>query len=340
MRYIEKPYYDRQFLMVVDDDRGTANDAVDVFRAGELPMGVNFGNSRAIKNELYIAHPSENGLYIPYAQHEIIYFQDKMHELSILLQSLGAEEVVISWVKGKKASELNKSSFNFEGNVSAGKFGNASADYATSESKSKNNSSVKKVMLRIKSDPIHYPSVPQGLSWYQTETVWKRMVQQRLQGMTTYTLLVSSKSSDDTQSFNSESLKASLRALLVKVNVNVNETFERVFSSEEETVWQVDVKFKPLSAFKQTSSQEVNTGSAWQSSNMNNSQVFANSENAIEMYRTSCKKLIKSDKISETIAIELNRLREKYNISVSDADAIEQEIKNSFKTSWFKRIFK
>lgn len=31
MRYVDKPYGKRQFLMVVEDDRGTANDTIDVF---------------------------------------------------------------------------------------------------------------------------------------------------------------------------------------------------------------------------------------------------------------------------------------------------------------------
>lgn len=69
MRYIDKPYGKRRFLMVVKDDRGTANDIIDVFRKSELPQGVHFGLSSVNKNELYVAHPSERGLYIPYVKH-------------------------------------------------------------------------------------------------------------------------------------------------------------------------------------------------------------------------------------------------------------------------------
>lgn len=339
MRYVEKPYCDRQFLMVVEDDRGTANDVIDVFRSGELPRGIYFGNSKVVKNELYIAHPSQVGLYVPYAQHEIAFFQDKMHELSILLQSLGAEEVAVSWVKGIKASELNKSSFNFGAEASAGKYGDGSVDYASSNSRSENSSSSKNVMMRITSEPVAYPHVPAELSWYHNEPVWKRMVQQRMHGLNTYSLQVSSKSSSDGQSMDSESLKASLRVLFVKVNVNFNEVTERMFSNEEETVWQVDVKFKPLSSFKQPISPDEDRPEN-KSSDQHNCTLFVDPQKAKESYRTSCIKLIKSDKISDTIAIELNRLRDKYNISAEDAEAIEQEIKSSFKTSWFKRIFK
>lgn len=334
MKYIDKPYYNRQLLMVVEDDRGTANESIDVFRKNELPQGVNFGNSSVKKNELYIAHPFQKGMYIPYVNHEIAFFQDKMHELSILLQALGAEEIAISWVKGRRVQELENSSFNIAGGASAANKFAGSAEYSTRKHQENKDSSDESVMLKITSDPIHKPYVPENMSWYHAEPTWVRMVQQRMQGMKTYSLQISSKSNTESTSIDAESLKVALRVLFVKLKVQVEETLERIFKKDEETLWKVDVKFKPLASFidepksepvKRAKISERNTYDAKQ---------------ARESYRNSCLKLIKNKDVSDAVAIELNRLRDKLNVPVEIAEQIEEEIKNSIKEPWYKRLFR
>lgn len=337
MRYIDKPCGKRQFLMVVEDDRGTANDTIDVFRKSELPQGVHFGLNAVNKNELYIAHPSEKGLYIPYVKHEISFFQDKIHELSILLQALGAEEIKISWIKGMRLKDMEKSSFNLNGSGSAGKYGGLSGDYSdqryTSSSKSNNNG----VMLTITSDSVNPPFVPNGLHWYEGEPTWKRMVQQRLLGMKTYSIEVSSKSSSESTSSSSESLKVALRVLFVKLKVNVSETLEKMLKEDEETIWKVDVKFKPLSSYTRTETNSYSSSSFSRSNSTSN--YAANDGNPELSYRNSCLKLIKSKKIPDAVAIELNRLRAQLNLSISVAEQIEDEVKGTIKEPWYKRLF-
>ena len=337
MRYIDKPYGKRQFLMVVEDDRGTANDTIDVFRKSELPQGVHFGLNAVNKNELYIAHPSEKGLYIPYVKHEISFFQDKIHELSILLQALGAEEINISWIKGMSLQDMEKSSFNLGGSGSAGKYGSGAADYSEQNYNSNTKSSKNGIMLTITSDSVIPPFVPSDLHWYEGEPTWKRMVQQRLLGMKTYSIEVSSKSSSESTSSSSESLKVALRVLFVKLKVNVSEQLERMLKEDEETVWKVDVKFKSLSSYTQTEVPNSNTNSHSRANSVNFNSF--NNENAELNYRNSCIKLIKSRKIPDAVAIELNRIRDQLNLPISIAEQIEEEVKSNIKEPWYKRLF-
>ena len=323
--------------MVVGDDRGTANDTIDVFRKSELPQGVHFGLNAVNKNELYIAHPSEKGLYIPYVKHEISFFQDKIHELSILLQALGAEEINISWIKGMSLQDMEKSSFNLGGSGSADKYGSGTADYSEQNYNSNTKSSRNGIMITITSDSVIPPFVPSDLHWYEGEPTWKRMVQQRLLGMKTYSIEVSSKSSSESTSSSSESLKIALRVLFVKLKVNVSEQLERMLKEDEETVWKVDVKFKSLSSYTQTEVPNSNTNSHIRANSVNFSSF--NNGNAELNYRNSCIKLIKSRKIPDAVAIELNRMRDQLNLPISIAEQIEEEVKSNIKEPWYKRLF-
>ncbi len=336
MKYVDRPYGKRQFLMVVEDDRGTANEVIDVFRKGDLPYGVHFGLGTAQKNELYIAHPSKKGLYIPFAGHELAFFQDKIHELSILLQALGAQEINISWVKGRSIEDMEKSSFGLGVGGSAGKYGDGNMSYNEQKFASNTNKSKSGIMLSITSDSIVPPFVPPNLHWYESEPAWQRMVHQRLLGMKSYSLQISSKSSSQSNSVSSESFKSSLRVLFVKLKVNVNETLEKMLKEDEETIWKVDVKFKPLSDYNNDTSNFCKSSPSQENFSKNKSYENSNAELS---YRNSCAKLIKSRKITDAVAIELNRLRDQLNIPISMAEQIEDEVKSSLKQPWYRRLF-
>lgn len=110
MAYIDKDYKDRQCLMVVDDDRGINQKEIDLFTRSTLLKGLSFSTGRPELNALYIAHPGNKGLYIPFKEHETAFFDDKMNELIILVQSLGATDVEIVRCVGASSEEiLNKS---------------------------------------------------------------------------------------------------------------------------------------------------------------------------------------------------------------------------------------
>lgn len=340
MKYIDKPYFERRFLMVADDDRGTANDAIDIFRRAELPQGVNFGNNRVQKNVLYIAHPGKKGLYIPFDGYEMAYFNDKIHELTYLLQALGAEKITINWVKGQKLKDFEESTSNIGASVDAGVAG-GSVNASNQSNSTKMESKKSEISLTLTNSPILPPFVPDDLHWLEHEPSWEMMIKQRMVGTKTYELQVSSQSQQSLNESEAESLKVALRYLKVKIGFEYDSTVKRINEREDETIWKVFVEFKPLDQFSPSS------GSVNKSNEItrHNSDSVANRpsetlcHNSLEEYRNSCIALIKSYNVSDNIQIELNRLRKEYNISPEEAEGIEKEIKSQFKKNWFSRLF-
>ena len=65
-RYLEQPYNQRQFLMVVPDTSGLNVEGIDFFYKKFLPSDVRFPVGHPIQKVLYVAHPVEKGLYNPF----------------------------------------------------------------------------------------------------------------------------------------------------------------------------------------------------------------------------------------------------------------------------------
>lgn len=221
MRYVERPYAERRFVMVVDDDRGTDNEMIDVFQRTHIPAGITFGSEGYMKNTLYVAHPASVGLYVPYERHERIFIEHKMHELAYLCQALGATELKITRIKGLNIDQSMKSSFSAGADASyAGKFG-AQADYSSSSNRQESTTNASSISISVKSDAMLLPFVPDDLMWYKFEPTWKQMVSQRKVGALEYTLEISSKDHSDLSTSQSESLKASMKILLLKCLVPI-----------------------------------------------------------------------------------------------------------------------
>lgn len=254
MAYLDKPYQQRQFLMVVNDDRGTSNNEIDVFTPSSLPKGVNFGGKKWTLNTLYIAHPAKVGLYIPFEDHEMAFFNDKMHELSKLCMGLGATQIDLIWEKGEKINESLNTSESLGGSIGVGGKGNGSMEYSNSNRSSSSNSSEKSLFLSIKGNPIGFPKIPEGLEWLHSELAWQRMAELRMLGTETYELKITSKSSSSLSRSETESLKASLKVLIVKASAHYDSSMEKMFDEMMETVWKVRVFFKPLSSYTQNDS--------------------------------------------------------------------------------------
>lgn len=330
MRYIERPYAERRFFMIVDDDRGTDNEMIDVFQRTHIPAGLTFGSEGYMKNTLYVAHPASVGLYVPYERHERIFIEHKMHELAYLCQALGATELKITRIKGLNIDQSMKTSFSAGADASfAGKFG-AQADYSSSSNRHESTTNASSISISVKSDAMLLPFVPDDLMWYKFEPTWKQMVSQRKVGALEYTLEISSKDHTDLSTSQSESLKASMKILLFKVSGSYNSSVEEMLSRKEETIWRVSVKFRPMSDYK------IPQGTSHQGSQHINS---SESSKAVDDYRQSCLKLINGRRVPDVVQIELNRLRSQLNINADIACKIEDEVKAQFKKGFFSRFF-
>lgn len=269
MRYTDKPYQDRQFLMLVDDDRGMATSSIDVFTPFSKPSNLSFGNQRMSLNTLYIAHPAYKGLYVPFGEHEIDFITDKIQDLSHLCLALGALSIELQWIKGKSVSEMRNKDQSFGGSVSAGFIPvNASMQMSGSSRSENNATSNKNVSLAIKSSATIAPFIPTDLRWMKYEPQWSQMAKSRMLGAEEYTLTVSSSSSSSMSQKDSENLVADLKVLKTKIGVNYSSSVESFLSNSEETIWRVKVTFRPLSDYipKETTP----TSAAQEITNQNN----------------------------------------------------------------------
>ena len=325
MAYTDKKYYDRQCLIVVNDDRGLRNDEIDVFTRLSLPKDVTFSVGKPSLNTIYIAHPARKGLYIPLSDHSLAIFRDKMDELVLLLQALGATDIEIVRTQGMNIEQMNRSNSSVE--VEGGwtpKY-SASMGYRNAESNSSSNSSDHGYRLRIKSDNSSYPFVPEGLQWYCLTPEWEKMVKQRMLGLQEYELEVRSSYSNSISSSSMDALKVTAKVLFAKLKFSYSSEYESNFKEVGEISWRLKIKFRPLKEYP-ANHPKTNDVSETQSKQAVNGRLA---------YKESCRQLIAGNgKVSDTIRIELNRLRDKFGISSDEASLIEAEFLPKKKWFW------
>lgn len=244
-------YNDRKFLMPVRDHQiaGCTATGIDTFRMSNIPSCIKFPVGHPVANELYIGHPYKPELYVPYKGHEDVFFIDKIHELSYILQCLGAEEISITAVKGKTVNEIENSNSRFGANADFLVVGGSAEVNNDSKSKQSSQSNVERTLF-LKFKPIKKPYVPEGLIWYPEQTKWQRLVESRLNGnMLEYSEYVSTYDTSFTSSTETNDIKASVEYLWNKLDGNASSRVEKEFEQTIETQWRVDVKFQSMQDF-------------------------------------------------------------------------------------------
>lgn len=244
-------YQDRKFIMPIRDGdiAGCIASGIDTFRMSNIPGCFKFPTGHPVAGELYIGHPFNPSLYVPYSESEDIFFDDKIDELTYLLQCLGAEEITITSIKGRSVSEYEARSMHgdlhidtglSDGKVSGGKAGKVD----------RNQDSRQQHSLHIKCDPMKYPYVPEGLVWYGEQPKWQRMAEGRLNGnRLEYSEFISSTETRFVSSTERKDIKAAAERLWIKIDGSAETNLETQFKEHTETQWRVDVKFRSLREF-------------------------------------------------------------------------------------------
>lgn len=241
------PYKERKYIMLVEDSKikNCAISGITIFNSSNVPNCINFYDNMPLNNELYIGHPYNPSVYIPYNQAEDILFQDKIQEFCYILQQLGAEEITITSLKGRKVNEINNKKEELEVAANAGRFGNASLNIDSSTSNLMDRTSHEQYDVKYVYDPINMPEMPSETIWYQNQPKWQRLVQSRIDGNTLeYTECISSKLTFFTSSSEKEDIKAKLKVLMANIEGRSYEEEEKQLKEETETIWRVSVKFR------------------------------------------------------------------------------------------------
>lgn len=244
---LKVPYKERKYIMLVEDSKikKCAVSGITIFNSSNVPNCINFYDNMPLNNELYIGHPYNPSVYIPYNQAEDILFQDKIQEFCYILQQLGAEEITITSLKGRKVNEINNKKEELEVAANAGRFGNASLNIDSSTSNLMDRASHEQYDVKYVYDPINMPEMPSETIWYQNQPKWQRLVQSRIVGNTLeYTECISSKLTFFTSSSEKEDIKAKLKVLMANIEGRSYEEEEKQLREETETIWRVSVKFR------------------------------------------------------------------------------------------------
>ena len=241
------PYKERKYIMLVEDSKikNCTVSGITIFNSSNVPNCINFYDNMPLNNELYVGHPYNPSVYIPYNQAEDILFQDKIQEFCYILQQLGAEEITITSLKGQKINETNNKKEELEVAANAGRFGNASLNIDSSTSNLMDRTSHEQYDVKYVYDPIDMPEMPSETIWYQNQPKWQRLAQSRIDGNTLeYTECISSKLTFFTSSSEKEDIKAKLKVLMANIEGRSYEEEEKQLKEETETIWRVSVKFR------------------------------------------------------------------------------------------------
>ena len=244
---LKVPYKERKYIMLVEDSKikNCAVSGITIFNSSNVPNCINFYENMPLNNELYVGHPYNPSVYIPYNQAEDILFQDKIQEFCYILQQLGAEEITITSLKGRKVNEINNKKEELEVAANAGRFGNASLNIDSSTSNLMDRTSHEQYDIKYVYDPIDMPEMPSETIWYQNQPKWQRLAQSRIDGNTLeYTECISSKLTFFTSSSEKEDIKAKLKVLMANIEGRSYEEEEKQLKEETETIWRVSVKFR------------------------------------------------------------------------------------------------
>ena len=258
---LKVPYKERKYIMLVEDSKikNCAVSGITIFNSSNVPNCINFYENMPLNNELYVGHPYNPSVYIPYNQAEDILFQDKIQEFCYILQQLGAEEITITSLKGRKVNEINNKKEELEVAANAGRFGNASLNIDSSTSNLMDRTSHEQYDVKYVYDPINMPEMPSETIWYQNQPKWQRLVQSRIDGNTLeYTECISSKLKFFTSSSEKEDIKAKLKVLMANIEGRSYKEEEKQLKEETETIWRVSVKFRSKKLL-QEKSQSRNT---------------------------------------------------------------------------------
>ena len=304
-------YKDRKFIMPINDGdiAGCVVDGIDTFRMSNIPSCIKFPTGHPVANELYIGHPYNPSVYVPYSESEDIFFMDKIDELTYLLQCLGAEEITITSIKGKNVSEYEAQSSQLSAHLDTG-ISDMTGSTKNNFTRNQSFDSRQEHTLHIKCDPMKYPYVPDGLAWYGNQPRWQRLVEGRLNGnRLEYSEFISSTDTRFVSNTEKKDIKLAAERLWVKVKGNAKSIVESQFKEHAETQWKVDVVFRSLRAF---SAPQITDNLAMQ---LNDSE-----QEYLEMYE----EYAADGEISERDRRMLDKFRNRLGISEQRAHELEE----------------
>lgn len=290
-----------------------------VFTMDTFPQDINFPIGHPQANTLYLGHPLIPTEYIPFEIATEKLFLDKIREFCYLVQCLGAEEIIIQRTKGSDISTDISNTIN--ANVGGGrKLLEASLEGNASSKTAERTKKTDGVELIQQFHPSKYPFCPNDLIWLDSDSTWKSMIKQRLNGnLLNYSEKITSAETTNISSSQIQGIKGSMSNLLIKANASVDRSIESTFSKTEEKEIIIKIKFKPIDEFVKEESIDNNS-----QENKNQSTKINNTLSEKELaFLDEVKFCLEDDgKIDDNEMVLLKRKRIKLGISEERAQEI------------------
>lgn len=248
-------YNERQFIYFAKNQKALAgcyDESIPwVFTLDKYPKEIQFpAIGHPQPNTIYIAHPAKRGLYLPLENANTELFNDKVRDFERLSQCLGATEISFRSVKGQLVSEEQSKTHNIEVGGDYKEIG-GNVGYNNRRDTSRKEGHENQLEKVRRFNPSKYPYVPNDVNWLSTDSEWKSLVKQRLEGnMLHYSMRISSKRTMAVTDTRMDEVKLAFKSFIANAHVNYSQQMEYSFQHEEETEWEINVTFKPLEEFK------------------------------------------------------------------------------------------
>ena len=301
---------DEKKIIFISDNLNFISNNYKSFLRKELP-GVEFPVGHPIDDQFYLTHPILENKYIPLQNFENILFRDKVRELSILLQCLGAKSITIESEKGSSLESIANSTINFkaEANVKIHS-GKASKDSKLdSENISKE---LNQLSTTQKFSPTKKPYLPDSLIWFNQEPEWQQIYQQRMNGnLDSYSIVLKNQFSHFNKENEFKKINAEYENFVVKVGADFTKNISNQFKAEGYTQWKIKVDFAPFSELKEENQRK---------DSISQSTLKKEEDDYIDFFKDA----FEDEGISPDERKLLDKKRDKLNISPQRADELEK----------------
>ena len=197
------------------------------------------------EHELYICHPYNHNLYIPYESCEFELFKDKMDELRLVLQAMGATSIKIYDANDSETHKNSKRNTEGDGSFDA-KINKANGSLKHEKESDEFEKLRREYETESVFEPQRMPYIPDNLVWYPHQTDWQRLFEQRKGGLKRHRISLSIAEEIKFSEQKRLALKADFQALILKMNVGVNVDTDSMFETKTSSAWTLDVEFASL----------------------------------------------------------------------------------------------
>lgn len=312
-------YDNRKLVFVADEVVHTSMDGMVVLKKNSLPQGIQFPMNHPKINEVYVCHPINKNAYLPIKEFEKELFTDRLHELMLLLGSLGAKKIDISSQERNVNTENQKNNMQANASLDA-KINSARGDYEKNSSEDGSLEHELNVKFHQIFNPKKTPFIPNNLVWYHSNLGWQRLANQRLNGnLLIHTEVISTKQVETLSTNEIKKLNAEITFLWGKAKAGGSYTNEIDFKSvtERNYTLEIAVEFEDIDNLQQVVSNENTVGIENKTTSNESYQQYA---------EEICFMLEDDGEIDEKERRVLERLRKNLGLSEEEAKQIEEEI--------------